>query len=202
MKKQRHILQITNRLSAFIIIILLLPNIIIAQNFFYLNAEKSNVRVNGTSSLHDWSMQAKKIESSLDANISNNELTDLSNVNFVCKVIGIVSKEKDMDKKAYNALKYEKNPEIKFKMQKIENLVSKGGILSGSIYGDLTIAGKTNRISFPFKGKLVANSLITIEANYKINMLDYSIDPPTAMLGMLKTGKDVTITLLLNYINK
>ena len=66
---------------------------------------------------------------------------------------------------------------------------------AGTVYGVLAIAGTAKEVSFPFKGKVSGENEIECDTTYKINMTDYGIDPPTYMLGVIKTGQEVDITI-------
>ena len=54
------------------------------------------------------------------------------------------------------------------------------------------MAGKTNLVDVSGTANVSGNK-ITIEGEHSLNMRDYDIDPPTAMLGTIKVGEIITI---------
>lgn len=64
--------------------------------------------------------------------------------------------------------------------------------------GDLTISGVTKRINQTFAVKIVGKKAI-VSGKTKIDMTTYSVKPPTALMGTIKTGKDVTVDFKVTY---
>ena len=64
--------------------------------------------------------------------------------------------------------------------------------------GDLTISGVTKRINQTFAVKLVGKKAI-FSGKTKIDMTVYGVKPPTALMGTIKTGKDVTVDYKVTY---
>ena len=59
--------------------------------------------------------------------------------------------------------------------------------------GTLAIAGKEQLIDLPVKIIKNDNGIVTVRGNKKLLMTDYGIKPPTFMLGVLKTGNEVSV---------
>jgi polyisoprenoid-binding protein YceI len=103
-----------------------------------------------------------------------------------------------MNNKTKDALRTEKYPEIVFTMVSTDKLTSANGKFSGVLTGDLNLAGVTKRISIAFSGHY-ENNRIKITAVKDINIIDFKIKPPTAMMGVLKTGENVVISFQLQF---
>ena len=58
--------------------------------------------------------------------------------------------------------------------------------------GDLTINGTTHTIQMNVRGK-ATDSGFRFTGQHALKMTDFGISPPTAMLGALKTGDQVTV---------
>jgi hypothetical protein len=56
----------------------------------------------------------------------------------------------------------------------------------------------TKRIQLTFAGTHTGNK-ITIKGSKELNMNDFKIKPPTAMMGTLKTGEQITVSFQLNF---
>ena len=167
---------------------------IYAQEVYQLVPSKSSLTIKGTSSLHDWSMKAKNLSCNLKTDVENMNVQRISNVDFSCHVDQIVSDESGiMDSKAHNALKGDKFPVISFKFLSESALDGANQQFKGTITGNLTIAGKTKTVSVPFSGSLQPNGDILVKGTIPVKMSEFSIDPPTAFFGTLKTGDVVNL---------
>lgn len=165
----------------------------ISQPAYQINKSKSKLTISGTSSLHDWTMEADDFSCNVLLDVSNMEVKDLKNISFSLQVENIKSESNIMDKKAHDALKENKSPVITFRQQALESLNSNNGQVSGRISGSLTVAGRTKQVSLSFTGKVLENNTLSVTGKLPVKMTDFGIDPPTALLGTLKTDDAVTL---------
>lgn len=158
-----------------------------AQTPYSLKANK--MTVDGTSSLHDWTSDVTKVEWTGNFLVADSKIKDIKNVQVKIPVTSIKStKGKMMDGKTYDAFVYEKNPTIAYKLNTIT--ITEGNLKAT---GTLTMAGTTKAIELTVKGKVLPNGDIQITGSQKLNMRDYKMDPPTAMMGTIKVGEEVTV---------
>ena len=61
----------------------------------------------------------------------------------------------------------------------------------GSAWG--TISGFTKPVALQAVCTTEDKQKVTCEGTYSLNMTDYEVEPPTAMLGLLKAGEKVTV---------
>jgi len=149
-----------------------------------------NIKVSGTSNLHDWDV--KSSTATVSATITVNPagtITALSALSFTTPVYDLKSEHSGMDKNTYKALKKDANPTISF-------LLKTATVTGNTIKcrGVLTIAGKGVETDVLVSYKVNADKTITVTGTKTINMLDYGVEPPTALLGTIKTGKDVVLS--------
>jgi polyisoprenoid-binding protein YceI len=165
----------------------------IAQTDYALIPDESLILVKGTSSLHDWEMKVSDMKGKVSFREKENKLEGIEDISFSLRSKSILSENKVMDDKAHEALKAEKNPEIRFifKSGTITN-ASKSNI-SGNISGTLLVAGKSKPFSIPFQGKMSDPASFRVSGNTKLLMSDFDMTPPKAMLGAIKTGDEVKI---------
>jgi polyisoprenoid-binding protein YceI len=169
-----------------------------SQQAVSLIPASSTMTIQGTSSLHDWEEKVDKFEVNLSVKTRDKEITSIDRANFTCKAKSISSESSTMTNKTLEALKAKDYPDISFKLVSVEKLSSQEGNFSGIISGDITLAGVTKRISISFTGN-IANKKITLKGYKMVSLKDYNIKPPTAMLGTLKTGDQVTISFNLLF---
>jgi len=145
--------------------------------------------VDGTSSLHDWTSDVTKVEWIGSFLVSENKVKEVKNVQVKIAVTSIQStKGKIMDNKTYDAFKYEKNPAIIYKLNTIS--ITDAALKAN---GTLTMAGTTKAIEMSVTAKVLANGDIQLTGSQKLNMRDYKMEPPTAMMGTIKVGELVTV---------
>ncbi len=171
---------------------------LLAQQTYHLAEANSSVTVTGTSTLHDWEMTAKSVTANMTVDKNGSSINKISNVYFAAKSDNIVGESSIMNGKAQDALKAEKYPMITFRMESVNSLVSNGGKLTGSLTGDVTIAGVSRNISLPFEGTVAGNT-IKVTGSKSLKMSDFNVTPPTAMLGTLKTGDEIKINFKLEF---
>ena len=94
-----------------------------------------------------------------------------------------------MDKKTKGALKEKDNPEITFTLSDVSEISAD----SVTANGDLTIAGTTKTVQMKVAYQVNEDGSVTFSGSQPINMTDYKVDPPSAMLGSIKTGEDVKV---------
>ena len=148
------------------------------------NAQKiahktTSITISGTSPMHDWEMTGST--GNFSGTVSGNTIT---NVNFTVPVKTLkAAKGKTMEKKAFEALKSEKAPNVTFTATSIN-------IGKGNAAGKLTIAGATKNVSFPVSVVKKGNSYV-IDGTETIKLSEFGMDRP-GFMG-IKTGDVVTV---------
>jgi polyisoprenoid-binding protein YceI len=154
--------------------------------------EVSTLWVTGTSSLHDWRCDAAQVDGWVDAEVGET-LTGIPRAEMTVQAKGLECKNGTMNKKTYTALNADNNPAIRYKLTKAEVVPGAEKGFSVKTTGQLTIAGKTRTVTMKVNGNMMPNGQIRLTGELPVTMSDYGIDPPTAMLGTLKTGDDVVV---------
>lgn len=160
---------------------------------------ESKVSVRGTSSMHDWEVAVEKYEVEFLLKNTDNGKISISNIKASFSGASVTSDNSIMTGKARDALKVKEHPEIVFISDGAENVVRNEGKISGTMIGKLSLAGVSKSIDIVFTGNIKGDS-IHISGSEEVNMADYGIKPPTALLGTLKTGEMVTIDLQLSFL--
>jgi polyisoprenoid-binding protein YceI len=167
-----------------------------AQSFKIKNY---SMHVSGTSTMHVWQSSVENISATGSFTVASNDLTEVKDVVVKIPVTSIKStKGKIMDNKTYEAFNHESNPLIVF--------VMKGQTVNASnstidLKGTLTMAGKTLPIDLKVSYKLSSNGDLRIIGSKQITMTDFGMEPPTAMMGAIKVGNDISVTFELTLTN-
>ena len=174
-----------------------------AQTIYKIAYSKdADMKLSGTSTLHKWSMDAKTFAG--DARFgfkpgSQNELASLRSLNFSLTVENLKSGESGLDNNAYKALQTKKYKDIGYKLQSATVSREKDNRYLLKTQGDLTIAGVTKAVSINVYCVVNEDATITCTGSEKLNMTDYSVKPPSFMLGAMKTGDSITLDFTLVY---
>lgn len=169
---------------------------LLAQNY-QATAANSTLKVQGTSNVHDWDMSAEQF--TVKAMIEKNgETIEIKTLSLEALAEGLKSGKGGMDKNTYKALKTDKSKNIRFNATKTVSINSaSANSYKVEMEGVMEIAGKkqTTNISFDL---VSSNNGYTLTGAKLINMPEYDVTPPTALMGTIKTGADVTIEYNIN----
>ncbi|HEX7830916.1 MAG TPA: YceI family protein [Thermoanaerobaculia bacterium] len=159
----------------------------------FMPTKGSLIRIEGTSTLHEWTMEGTTINGTIVAPTIEQWKNDASNVAVTIPVTSIKSEHAKMDKLMAEALKANTNPTINYQLTNAVLSQSAPALLLET-RGKLTIAGVTRDVAMQVKGTREPAGAYVLTGQLPIRMSDYGIKPPTAMMGTIKTGNDVKVT--------
>lgn len=190
-------------LSYLLLTLLLGPCSLYAQINYTIN-DLATVTIEGTSTMHDWEMETRKVTGNAGFVFDGNELTDIRSLNVIIPSESLKSGKGAMDKNAYKALKTDNHQEITFILGSVGKIAKSGGKFILTTEGKLTIAGTTKNVQLTATVASKGNGDVQCTGNTVIKMTDYGVEPPSFMFGSVKTGDqievvfDVTFTKSLN----
>lgn len=151
----------------------------IAQDTYTLSTD-SKLTIDGTSTVHDWTVTANKMEGTVIT-----EGNSPKEIDFNVVVADIISERgATMDKKMHAALGKDTSPKVIFNLKEVKN--------ESTFIGTLTIAGSEKEVEII--GQMdTSGDTITITGEHGIALKDFNIEPPTAMFGQVIVGDDVTV---------
>jgi polyisoprenoid-binding protein YceI len=164
-----------------------------AQKSYALDG-KSTFSVSGTSTLHDWEMKSSSGTGIGNFTIENSKLTGIEALSITLLSESIKSEKKSMDKVAYETLKTDKQKNIKYVLKSAEKVNETTWELTGTY----SIAGVSKVLKTTVKTTITKDGL-TIQGSNKITFADFGMKSPTALLGTIKTGQDLTLKFNLNF---
>jgi Uncharacterized conserved protein len=171
----------------------LVPLTLAAQNF-KLNNGEGKVSVTGTSTLHDWEEVAEQKSGTLVLDASG-DLPTVSTLKFAVEAESLKSGHDGMDKNTYKALDTDKHKQISFQMLEVKSIspvVSASKGYKVVTMGNLTIAGKTNKVELAFNLTLNGDK-VELVGKKAFKMTDFGVEPPKALLGTIKTGDEIEV---------
>ncbi len=167
-----------------------------AQTTYNLKSYK--VVVNGSSNLHDWSAEVKKMGITSNFNVSDGAIEGINSTSVDIDVATLKASEGSiMDGKMHDALNMDKYPKITFSMSNVVFPTPSSTEFTTTVTGNLTISGTTVKVLLPVKVRTLASGEIEISGAQKFKMTSFKVKPPVAMFGAMKTADDITINYLI-----
>jgi len=171
-------------------VLLLMTASITKAQIKFSTKDDLNLLVSGTSTLHDWDMKAAKGECvALFSFNAGGDVTALTALSVNIPAEALKSEHSGMDKNAYKALKTDKAPTISYKLASA-TIVGNNTIKCS---GKLTIAGATRDADIVATYKVNADKSISVSGKKNISMKEFSMEPPSFMMGTIKTGNDIVL---------
>ena len=166
---------------------------------YTLQPEASSMRVEGTSTLHDWECPMKSMEGSFQIDPTPTDalpIADLSRVTVNVPVEQIDCDNNTMNSKLRDALQAEAYPTVIYMLESVDLQPlpdSSDAWFEAQTTGQLIIAGSRNEIEMPVKGQRMDDGRIRFVGQHAFTLSSFDIDRPSAMLGAIKTGDEVTV---------
>jgi polyisoprenoid-binding protein YceI len=182
------------RFKFYLFLLLFVPLLSIGQTQYQLSPE-SDFKIVGTSTLHDWEMVSNQSKGKAYFDVDKGVIQSAKDVKVSIPAQSLKSGKNAMDKNAYAALKTDQHKEIQFELS---SLTRKGNEYEA--VGLFEIGGVKKKVNLPVQIQTVGQK-IKVSGKYPFNLTDYQIDPPTAVLGTIKTGNAVTVHFQLFFQN-
>ncbi len=162
------------------------------------NEAKSSLKIEGTSTLHDWEIAAKNFEGVINVDIYEDSI-DIKDLRLSVAVKSLKSGKAPMDDNTHTALKADDHPKISYKFNRVKKLtVISEGKMNLVTEGQLTVAGRTRTMTIPLTALVTGNG-IELKGRTSFKMTDFGVKPPSFMFGSVTTGDEVTILFDFKY---
>lgn len=167
-------------------------------------AAPSEVKVTGTSTLHDWHLTTAQPKGSASFTaVKPISPTRLERLTMTIAVASLHSGKDGMDKNAYKALNAKAHPNLVYEVSEPAPVIAQAdGSLKLTCQGKLTVAGVTKPLPVAVTCKPDASGALVCTGSLPMKMSDYNVEAPVLMLGTLKTGNDITIAFTLRLLAK
>ena len=165
----------------------------------------SKVSIDGTSSIHDWTVEGAVIGGFFEAAAAFKDDKSLKTAmepapkaEVVIPIRSLKSGKETMDGIMQDAMKMKENPVIKYKLAEIKikgEVPVSGTPVKFDSKGDLTVAGVTKPCAMEVTMERADDGKLKFIGTTPIKMTDFEIKPPAPAIagGLIKTGDDVTI---------
>lgn len=163
-------------------------------------AADPDIKVLGTSNLHNWSMETKDVSCTAKFNFPSAggaQPLSISVLDLSIPVHNLKSGESLMDSRAYSALKADKFAVITFTSTSAIIVPGQNNQFQVKSTGSMTIAGVAQPVVVTAACKVDPDGAIACNGSVQLKMTDYKIKPPVFMLGALRTGDLLNINFSL-----
>jgi len=165
----------------------------------------SNVKMEGTSTIHDWTVQSTNVGGFIeaDSNFPESALTDAKaarpRIQVSIPVASLKSYADAMDEVMEDHLNMDKYPRIEYRLIELKPKSAAGtaGPLKFDAVGALTVSGTTRTNTMPVTIERMDKTKIKVAGSTPLKMTDFDVVPPAPrILGMptIKTGDDIKIS--------
>jgi hypothetical protein len=190
--------------SLFSILLLLLLSVQIGYSF-QNNIETTVSKINsfvieGTSTMHSWDVVVNEVH--IDFMVSprwfesmeNWDSGDIGQLKVTVPVRELDGGRSRMNRDLREAMNEEEYPEIIFNWNSIEiEKTEESSNKDMKVVGTLEIAGVEKEIEFSVIALLNEKGEMEVNGEVEMDMEDYGIDPPRALLGAIRTGNMITL---------
>lgn len=179
------------RFSIVAVLILAAGTVAMAER--YSGSQGSVIKIEGTSTLHAWTMETSQIKGEITAPTA--EIWNAGSKAVVSiPIASIKSEHSKMDKLMAEALKAKTHPEIRFELVDAVAQNANANGFTVKTRGRLTIAGVTKDVTMDVRGQKTADGRFALTGEAPIRMTSFGIKPPTAMMNTIRTGDDVKVS--------
>lgn len=163
----------------------------------------SKMKIEGTSTMHDWAVEGQLIGGSLEVDsqfpAKPEAIKNSPKVEVSIPVRSLKSGKTGMDDVMHTALKQKQHPKIDYRLLEItpkEGAAAAAGAMVFNSKGALTVAGVTKTNAMEVKIEQLPSDKLKITGTTPMKMSDFGIKPPApaVALGLIKTGDDVKIS--------
>jgi hypothetical protein len=176
-------------ITLFTLLLIACSTLAIEANQTFVLGSDNEFKVEGTSTLHDWDMVSKEAEGKAVIKLGNGKIDDLPSLEITLPSETLKSGRRGMDNNAYKALKTDQYSNIRFVLQSVEEITGQ----TVKAKGRLTVAGNSRDVTIEAHYRATSNNIRFI-GKLEIKFSDFDIEPPTAMLGSVKTGDELEIS--------
>lgn len=170
----------------------ILPLFALGQQSYQANVSQSEFLIHGTSNLHDWTSWADSYQVSANLTMEAGQLKAIESLSVNIPVKSIKSGKTGMDDNTYAALKAKDYPNLKYRLTQVNSITTVNGKQQIKATGSLTLAGQTRTVNLTVTAS-PKGELLLFAGKLDLNMVDYGIEPPTALFGTITTGEKVSL---------
>lgn len=162
------------------------------------------VWIEGSASIVDYTCTARRLSGNGSIKNTKNPQQNIKGHGDVSVAVTIPVRlldcgKKKMNNDMYEALKAKRHKSITYQLIDAHMIEADSattgddGWMDIETTGILKIAGVENRTDVIVQGKLISDNRFRVKGSKRINMKTYDIEPPTALLGLIKASDELVV---------
>lgn len=167
----------------------------------------SQLVIAGTSNVNEFTCDCSCERDFTRSTLEVNQHTESNRIDFSNAQLNLTTTNLDcghkiMNKDLYETLRARDYPHISITLLQAEiparnqqRFVSFNQWMDIDAITRITIAGQNKRVHIPVKGRRLDENRFHFTGEISLNMTDFGLEPPTAMLGLIKVNDTITINL-------
>ena len=163
-----------------------------------LNVSTGKVTIAGTSNVHDWTCSTSTIAAAIMVpQAAPSELgKNVESINVTIPVKSLDCGKGQMTSNLVKAMHADQHPTIAYRMGSYSARPAAAGY-QAAVKGSLTINGVTRPVTMNTTARPDGKGSVRVDGSTSFSTRDFGIEPVKAMLGAIRTGERVTITVML-----
>jgi polyisoprenoid-binding protein YceI len=156
----------------------------------------SVIRILGDSNMHEWACDATAFESTIDIQrpAARAMPTRVQEARIVLPVSSLNCGNQKIDENLRKALDAADHPTITFQLTRVTFAAeNRPDTATATVLGALTVSGTTRDVWMDVTVANTADGAMRIQGAADLQMSNFGVKAPTALLGLLKTKDDVVL---------
>lgn len=156
-----------------------------------VDKEKSRLWIEGSSNVNKFQCRAARYNTEVQPPTRDTTVQ----VEVDVAVEGFDCGKRRMNRDLYETLLSERHPFISFEYKNTESMTfsEETDTYNLTVSGALTVAGHTNNISFPLMAEVLDDGNIRAIGQTDLKMTAYNVEPPSALLGLVRVNDELTV---------
>ncbi len=176
-----------------------------AAQIHYVPTDESRVWIEGSATTRDFTCSTQHLDgrARLPAEATRTSLRELGEDEPATPALHATVPVRTLDcgrrrqnRDLYEAMKADEHPAIHYELLDVEVVAepdSAGAPYVLNATGRLTVAGVARTVSFRLEGRRLADGRVRARGSLPLKMTDFGIDPPTALLGLIRVRDDLVV---------
>jgi polyisoprenoid-binding protein YceI len=183
---------------------------LLAQTLYTPDIEKSKLWIEGSSNVNKFECQARtprgfaSVQEGPEITLRDAESENIE-IKLTIEVRSFNCGQSRMNRDLNTALQSDRHPEIIFDYERSNILSTNPGTPESyklEVFGSLTVAGVTKEIRIEAEGIIESENKLRVKGNKVIKMTDFSVEPPVAMLGLVRANDELNVHFDLHVIRQ
>lgn len=156
-----------------------------------IDTEESRLWIEGSSNVNNFRCNAGRYRGQVEPPTSDTTVK----VEVDVAVEGLDCGKRRMNRDLYETLRSKSHPQISFQYVSTESMtyLDETDRYELIVNGRLTVAGHTTDIQFPLDAEVLEDGMIRATGKTDLKMTDYNVEPPSALLGLVRVDNELTV---------